>query len=634
MADKFTPPSIDWTRSGDVHKRFKLFRQKCEYIFEGPLDGVEQKKQVRHLLLWVGDKGLDIYNTTTWTNADDKDKTKEVLDALENYTKPQSNKILSRYQLRCLKQGNMPLEEFVTKARLLVDDSGYQEAVKEETLRDTLVFGLKSDKVRRDAIAKGNALTFQQVYEFAKVDESTRVQMKAITQHKNTSELHAVRSRKKPSFFKKPQQEPEKNTDSKGDKKSFKKPFQFKPKGCFRCGGNHDRSAECPAKFAKCKYCGKQGHFLKVCLKRNQRVHQIGTSDGTSGTTGATNNDVFLGTLTSEKNLIPETLPLIVHSVSSYAKRIYAFITLNGQHKMKLKVDTGADICAVNIDDLQDFPFPINIKKDDSILKGYGPGTIKNIGVTDLKVTFRNKSINTKFNVVYAPGKPSVIGCAQAQELGINTVNIDEIKSNDNPAKQAAAQGKLTKELILKEYKDCFDKVGRFPGEKYHIQLIDSPVPVIHAPRTVPVHILPLYKAELEKMQAKNIIVPVTEPTEWVNSIVCYVTEKPDGSRKARLCIDPQDLNKNIKREHYYSKTIDEILPLLHGATKISAGDTNKGYWHIELDYESSLLCTFNTPFGRFRPKRLPFGVKVSQDIFQRKLDEILRHSKCSRDCS
>ena len=126
-------------------------------------------------------------------------------------------------------------------------------------------------------------------------------------------------------------------------------------------------------------------------------------------------------------------------------------------------------------------------------------------------------------------------------------------------------------------------------------------------------------------MQAEDIIVPVTEPTEWVNSIVCNVTEKPDGSKKARLCIDPQDLNKNICRENYYSKTIDEILPLLHGATKISAGDTNKGYWHIELDYESSLLCTFNTPFRRFRPKRLPFGVKVSQDIFQHKLDEILR---------
>ena len=63
MADKFTPPSIDWTSSGD--KRLKLFRQKCEFIFKGPQDGVEQKKEVRYLLLWVGDKGLNIYNITT-----------------------------------------------------------------------------------------------------------------------------------------------------------------------------------------------------------------------------------------------------------------------------------------------------------------------------------------------------------------------------------------------------------------------------------------------------------------------------------------------------------------------------------------------------------------------------------------
>ena len=324
MADKFTLPSIDWTSSADVHKRFKLFRQKCEFIFEGPLEGVEQKKQVRHLLLWVGDKGLEIYNTTTWANEDDKDKTKEVLDALENYTKPQSNQILSRYQLRCLKQGDMSLEEFVTKARLLVDDSGYPEAVKQETLRDTLVFGLRSDKVRRDAIAKGNDLTFQQVYEFAKVDESTRAQMKAITQHEDTSELHAVRSKKKPTFFKKPQQGSEqKNFEAKDDKKSFKKPFKFKSKGCLRCGGTHDKSAECPARFAKCKFCGKQGHFIKVCLKKeHQRVHQIGTSEKTFDTTDGADASTFLGTLASE-----------VHSVSTYAKRIYAFVTLNDQQE-------------------------------------------------------------------------------------------------------------------------------------------------------------------------------------------------------------------------------------------------------------------------------------------------------------
>ena len=89
--------------------------------------------------------------------------------------------------------------------------------------------------------------------------------------------------------------------------------------------------------------------------------------------------------------------------------------------------------------------------------------------------------------------------------------------------------------------------------------------------------------------------------------------------------MDPKDLNKNIRREHYYSRTVDEILPSLHGKNYFSVVDTTKGYWHVELDHESSLLCNFNTPFGRYRFQRLPFGVVVSQDIFQRKLDDIYR---------
>ena len=95
------------------------------------------------------------------------------------------------------------------------------------------------DKVRRDAIAKGNELTFQQLYELAKVDESTRAQMKAITESEDKTELHSVRSKKKTLFFKKPQNEEQKN---KSDKKPLKKPFKFKSKGCFRCGGSHDKS--------------------------------------------------------------------------------------------------------------------------------------------------------------------------------------------------------------------------------------------------------------------------------------------------------------------------------------------------------------------------------------------------------
>lgn len=50
--------------------------------------------------------------------------------------------------------------------------------------------------------------------------------------------------------------------------------------------------------------------------------------------------------------------------------------------------------------------------------------------------------------------------------------------------------------------------------------------------------------------------------------------------------------------------------------------NTTKGYWHVEIDPDSSTLCTFNTPVGRYRFKRLPFGIVVSQDIFQQRLDD------------
>ena len=84
-------------------------------------------------------------------------------------------------------------------------------------------------------------------------------------------------------------------------------------------------------------------------LKRNhQRVHQIVTSPGYDGQDIYLGEDhiaddseetpkVFLGTLHSKK---PDT----VHSVTNYAKRIYAVVTLKDQFKMKLKVDSGPDM--------------------------------------------------------------------------------------------------------------------------------------------------------------------------------------------------------------------------------------------------------------------------------------------------
>jgi len=70
---------------------------------------------------------------------------------------------------------------------------------------------------------------------------------------------------------------------------------------------------------------------------------------------------------------------------------------------------------------------------------------------------------------------------------------------------------------------------------------------------------------------------------------------------KLRICMDPRDLNRAIKREHYQMPTIEEIATRLSGARVFTVVDAKNGFWQIELDDESSRLTTFNTPFGRYR---------------------------------
>ena len=45
--------------------------------------------------------------------------------------------------------------------------------------------------------------------------------------------------------------------------------------------------------------------------------------------------------------------------------------------------------------------------------------------------------------------------------------------------------------------------------------------------------------------------------------------------------------------------------------------DATSGFWQIGLDEESSKLCTFNSPFARYRFTRLPFGIKLASEVYQ-----------------
>ena len=70
--------------------------------------------------------------------------------------------------------------------------------------------------------------------------------------------------------------------------------------------------------------------------------------------------------------------------------------------------------------------------------------------------------------------------------------------------------------------------------------------------------------------------------------------------------------------------TLDDVLPNLNNAKIFSKLDVQEAFWHVELDAASSMMTTMITPYGRFRWARLPFSLKVSSKIFQKRLNEAL----------
>ena len=112
----------------------------------------------------------------------------------------------------------------------------------------------------------------------------------------------------------------------------------------------------------------------------------------------------------------------------------------------------------------------------------------------------------------------------------------------------------------------------------------------------------------------------IDEPTDWVSSII-YV-QKANG--KLHLCLDPHDLNKAICRDYHKMPTVEEIAHEFAHSCFFTKLDAHHGYLSIILNQDSSLLMTFNSPFGRYHFLQLPFDLVCSQDIFQKKMDQIL----------
>ena len=176
------------------------------------------------------------------------------------------------------------------------------------------------------------------------------------------------------------------------------------------------------------------------------------------------------------------------------------------------------------------------------------------------------------------------------------------------------------KEQLTKMYPNSFDRVGSLKGE-YTIKIDPTVPPVSQARHKVPIESKEAICVALDHMIAEDILEPQIEPTLWVNSATYPV--KPSG--EVRPYLDCVPLNKAIIRENHTPPTVAEIAHELAGARYFTKGDAYKAFLHVYLSKKSRELNVFGTTtHGRLQYKRMPFGMKMSQDVFQIQMNRIL----------
>ena len=193
------------------------------------------------------------------------------------------------------------------------------------------------------------------------------------------------------------------------------------------------------------------------------------------------------------------------------------------------------------------------------------------------------------------------------------TVNYDNFKQLNS----------VSEKDILSEFCDVIsvddNSLGTLPGS-VHFTTDVTVDPKVVSPKRVPVGLKEKLKVKLQNLVKNGVIQEVDEPTDWVSQMTITMKKNND----IRICLDPQALNKALKREVYPLPVIDDVLPELGNAKVFTKVDLQSGYWHCTLDEESSNMTTFVTPFGRYKWLRLPFGLNVSSDIFQKRLNMAL----------
>lgn len=571
---------------------WRMFRQMFDlYLTAAGKETVAESRKVAMFLNCIGEEALHIYNNF---KLDNNDLTlAKVYAAFEVYIKPKTNVVIERHKFFTrVQQPSEPFDNFVNELQKSIRSCEFGDQ-EESLLRDRIIIAI-NDEALQQRLLREPDLSLKKTLDCCRAAEISRIQQRSLKSGqshflqsedslKSSVNVDVVKKNLRPSA-------------------SVQSTVQYESYDCRKCGKRH-KKANCPAFGKKCNGCGKFNHFSIGCqIKNLKKVSEIQHN--------SPNNDYDF------------YVDLVKCNKSTYWKQSLEI----GNKIVEFKLDTGADCNVLPVQVFQSIQFkekPLLNKNVNVTIVSYDNSKLKAEGFVVLNCKLNSVNWNVKFVLLDTKSKP-ILGLNACKKMKLVARLGSEDSEDDlkvSPNINANQTGNcveinsidIEKQKFLECNKDSFTGFGCYP-EEYKIILKENVEPVVNSCRRVPISIKPRLKEVLDKLEDSHIIEKVDYVTDWVNNIT--IVEKPDQS--LRLCLDPRHLNNCLKPEKFPIPTIEELSAGLSGKKMFTVLDMKNGFHQIKLTDSSSDICTFITCFGKYKYKRLPFGLSTAPEVFQR----------------
>ena len=432
------------------------------------------------------------------------------------------------------------------------------------------------------------------------------------------------------------------------------------PRQCQYCGYNHRRGDNCPAFGKRCRKCNKENHFSSVCRSTSNTRGDTQKRDN-----GSNNQRKNIKRTTEEDSPISSDDDYFVQAVtrSFQAKKIKATATQRRKQTVTVRLhdvdihmepDSGAEVnlmdehqiqallhrtaykptlehCQIKLNTLQ---HPLHVK-----------GKFETI--------IRNQTCGKPATFVVVKGRinsPPLLSKETLVDLGMLKIQPDGGLTNPNSLGIANGTPKTVKSTrktpeqqemdnIITKYHQLFEGIGKIADKKNNKEIYGrfhmkpEAIPVTQRPRPVPYHLQRPLKEWLRQGVEQDIFeqVPENEPVTWCSPLVIHPkprfvnTPKEElGPHMIRASVDLRVPNKFMERSRVtQTPIVEDFIHRFHDCCIWTKMDLRQGYHQLALHPESRAVATFATPWGNYRPKRLVFGAKASQDLFDETMQRI-----------